>query len=77
MGRYRKDNKNVRGEDWQNIHGKRFNCKCQKCGKEGQKSTMPGLYLRKNGYDSHRILCRFCADCLPLFLDDLGVTMPE
>ncbi len=77
MGKYRKDGQNPRGEDWQNIHGKRFNCKCNKCGKAGQKSKMPGLYLRKNANDSHRILCRICPDCLPHLLADLGVKMPE
>lgn len=76
MGAYRKDHKNPSGDAWQNIHGKRFNCKCHKCGKEGQKSNMTVLYLRKPN-DSHRILCRFCSDCLPGFLDGLGVKMPE
>lgn len=75
MGKYPNGNYH-RGEAWQKIHGKRFDCNCAKCGKGGQKSEMPGLYLRKHN-DSHRILCRFCSDCLPRFLDDLGVKMPE
>lgn len=76
MGKYPKDNYH-RGEDWQNIHGKRFDCKCAKCGKGGQKKTMPGLYIRKNTNDTIRVLCRICPDCLPGLLDELGVEMPE
>lgn len=74
MGNYPKDNYH-RGEDWHKRH--RYPSKCAKCGKGGQKSTMPALYVRKNSYDSHRILCRICPDCLPGFLDGLGVKMPE
>lgn len=74
MGKYQNSNY-PRGEDWHKRH--RYPGKCAKCGKEAEKNTMPALYIRKDSYDTHRILCRFCTDCLPLFLDELGVKMPE
>lgn len=73
--KHRSDN-HVRGERWHKLHEKRFVSNCAKCGKHGLKAEMPGLYLRRP-YDSHRILCHLCSDCLPRFLDELGVEMPE
>lgn len=76
MPRHRKDGNYTRGAEFKKQNNKQFFCNCNKCGKYGMKTEMPGLYLRKPN-DSHRILCRFCTDCLPLFLDELGVKMPE
>lgn len=76
MGRHRKDGKYLKGDEWKKRCNKYYTCNCKKCGKGGLKSEMPGLYIRKPN-DSHRILCRFCVDCLPGFLDGLGVEMPE
>lgn len=76
MSWYPKENYK-RGEEWQKLHGKRYNCKCAKCGKGGLKKSMPALYVRKEHIDSMRILCRLCPDCLPVLLADLGVEMPE
>lgn len=77
MPKYRKDNKHHRGDAWQELHGRRYNGACVKCAKSGPKKEMPALYLRKEHIDSMRILCRICHDCLPGFLADLGVEMPE
>lgn len=77
MPRCRKDNRNLRGDDWQKLHGKRFTCNCAKCGKHGQKSDFIPLYVRVTSYDSHRILCRLCHDCLTTLAHGLGVEIPE
>lgn len=74
MGRYPNSNY-PRGAEWHKKH--RYPGQCAKCGKEAEKNTMPALYIRKDGYDTHRILCRLCADFLPALLADLGVEMPE
>ena len=75
--RYRKDGKYVRGEKWWAQNRSKMVCKCVKCGTECMKNDTPGLYLRKNNNEYCRILCRICPECLPKFLDDLGVKMPE
>lgn len=64
-----------RGEDWHTRH--KYPGKCAKCGKEGEKSDFIPLYVRVTSYDSHRILCRLCADCLNELANDLGAKIPE
>ena len=74
--KHRSDN-HVRGERWQKIHGKRYTCNCAKCGKHGQKSNFIALCVKVTDYDSHRILCRLCSDCLAAVANDLGVEIPN
>lgn len=72
--RYPKSNNLPRGEAWHKKH--KYPGKCAKCGKEGEKSTMSALYVRKHN-DSHRILCRLCDDCMNAFCVELNVELPE
>lgn len=77
MPKHGNDNKHLRGERWQKLHGKRFAGRCVKCGKHGQKSDFIPLYVRVTEFDSHRMLCRLCHDCLTTLASDLGVEIPE
>lgn len=74
MGKYPSSNYH-RGQDWHSRH--KYPSVCTKCGKEGQKSDFIPLYVRMTSYDSHRILCRLCSDCLVALSKDLGVEIPS
>ena len=50
---------------------------CAKCGNEGMKRNMTGLYVKSDVYDAPKILCHLCDRCLPVLLDELEVSMPE
>lgn len=50
---------------------------CAKCGNEGLKRNMTGLYVKPDVYDPPKILCHICERCLPVLLDELEVSMPE
>lgn len=50
---------------------------CAKCGKEGMKKNMTGLYVKTDTYAPPRILCHICGRCLPELLDELEVSMPD
>lgn len=50
---------------------------CAKCGHEGMKRNMTGLYVKTSTYDPPRILCYLCDRCLPALLDELEVSMPD
>ena len=75
MSRHGKDNQHLRGKEWYQKH--KFPGKCVKCGKAGQKSDFIPLFVRVTSYESHRILCRLCHDCLTTLAHDLGVEIPE
>lgn len=71
--RYPKNNY-PKGDKWHEKH--KHPGKCAKCGKEGEKRTMRALYVRMTSYDSHRILCRLCPDCMNAFCAEMGVELP-
>ena len=75
MPRHGKYNQHLRGDGWYKKH--KFPGKCVKCGKAGQKSDFIPLFVRVTSYESHRILCRLCHDCLTTLAHDLGVEIPE
>jgi hypothetical protein len=64
-----------RGAKWHEAH--KFPTICKKCGKEGEKNTMHALYTRKSGYDTPRILCRLCPECMAIFMDELDIEIPD
>ena len=55
----------------------RYPGNCCKCGKEDEKRNMKALYVRKDNYDSMKVLCYLCPSCLPEVLDVLKVSLPE
>ena len=73
--RKRKVNNYPKGEEWHEKH--KYPGKCAKCGKDGEKSTMRALYIRMISYDSNRVLCRLCDDCIAGLLAELNVELPE
>ena len=50
---------------------------CAKCGQEREKRFMAQIYIKANGYSPMRVLCHVCERCLPEWLDELEVSMPD
>ena len=56
----------------------RYYSNCVKCGRESRIKYMASIYIRPPAYGgAAKILCHICPDCLPEFLDELEVAMPE
>ncbi|MBQ8264138.1 MAG: hypothetical protein IJY96_05110 [Oscillospiraceae bacterium] len=53
-----------------------YSC-CVKCGREKLKKHMAHIYIKADGISPMRVLCHLCQDCLPGFLDELEVAMPD
>lgn len=52
------------------------NCVC--CGREGRIKKMYCIYARPpENYAAPKLLAHICPECMPKFLDDLEVAMPE
>lgn len=48
---------------------------CARCGREGMKKKMAGLYT-KDVSGSVRILCHLCPDCMDTLAEELGFSLP-
>lgn len=60
---------------WHKIH--RYPSECNRCHAKGEKSDFIPLYVRMTSYDSKRILCRLCPECLSALATELEITLPE
>ena len=64
-------------DDWRGGISPKYIATCAKCGREGLKKRMAQIYVKNGAYSNMRILCHICPDCMPVFLDELEVSMPE
>lgn len=54
-------------------NGRYISC-CSRCGREGLKRNMAGLYVKRSSCENVKILVYICRECYAAFLEEMGIS---